>query len=364
MRLRAVPYEVPFRRPIQTAHGTLLSRKGFWVLASEGQGLRGLGEVAPLPEWGTETVAEAEHALASLSTLDLPTDAEGLGQRLASLGLSRDRLPATLAGIELACLDLSARQQGVSLASILTPSTLTPSGLSLERVPANALLVSREPEALADEARMRVQQGFGTLKVKVGVGAIADDVARVRAVREAVGPLIRLRADANGAWDLPTADAALRALQPFDLDYLEQPVMDPDALATLHERAYLPLAADESAQDPRVVVRLLERREVDWLILKPMALGGLRYASELVQHAREAGIGVTLTSVLDRGVGTAGALHLAAALGLESACGLSNTHMDAPHFVGPTPEAGGLMIQSPGHGLALERAIASPEETP
>ncbi|MNK62420.1 L-Ala-D/L-Glu epimerase [compost metagenome] len=359
MRLRAVPYEVPFRRPIQTAHGTLLSRKGFWVLAEEGPALRGLGEVAPLPEWGTETLAEAEHALASLSTLDLPTDAEGLGQRLASLGLNRDRLPATLAGIELACLDLLARETGVSLASILTPS-----GVPLERVPANALLVSREPEELAAEARMRVRQGFGTLKVKVGVGAIADDVARIRAVRDAVGPLIRLRADANGAWDLSTADAALRALMPFDLQYLEQPVMDPEALATLHERAYLPLAADESAQDSHVVERLLERRSVDWLILKPMALGGLRYTRELVQKAREAGIGVTLTSVLDRGVGTAGALHLAAALGLDSACGLSNTHMDAPHFVGPMPEGGELMIRSPGHGLAIDRAIASPEGTP
>jgi len=359
VRLRAVPYEVPFRRPIQTAHGTLLSRKGFWVLASEGQGFRGLGEVAPLPEWGTETLAEAEHALASLSSIDLPTDPEGLGQRLASLGLHRDRLPATLAGIELACLDLLAREQAVSLASFLTPS-----GVPLERVPANALLVSREPEELAAEARMRVQQGFGTLKVKVGVGAIAGDVARIRAVRDAVGPLIRLRADANGAWDLSTADAALRALQPFDLQYLEQPVMDAEALATLHERAYLPLAADESAQDPRVVERLLEQRAVDWLIFKPMALGGLRYAARLVQKAREAGIGVTLTSVLDRGVGTAGALHLAATLGLDSACGLSNTHMDVPYFVGPVPEGGGLMIQSPGHGLALDRAIAVPEETP
>lgn len=357
MRLRAVPYEVPYRRPIQTAHGTLTTRKGFWVLASEGDALRGLGEVAPLPEWGTETLDAAEQVLQALSAHDLPREAVSLRKALAELGLVRERMPATLAGVELACLDLQAREAGMSLAALLAREI---GGGPLERVPANALLVSRERDALADEARTRVSEGFGTLKVKVGVGAIDDDVARLAAVRDAVGPGVRLRADANGAWDLETADAALRALQPFDLEYLEQPVMDAEALTALHARGILPVAADESAQDARVVARLIERRAVDWLILKPMALGGLSYTRELVQAARAAGIGVTLTSVLDRGVGTAGALHLAAALGVGSACGLSNTHMEPLHFVGPLPEGGTLAIAPLGHGVTRDLPWAEP----
>lgn len=357
MRLRAVPYEVPYRRPIQTAHGTLVTRKGFWVLASEGDMLRGLGEVAPLPEWGTETLDAAQEALQALSTHVLPREAAPLRSTLAELGLERERLPATVAGIELACLDLQARDAGIPLAALLARDF---GDQPLERVPANALLVSRERDALADEARTRVSEGFGTLKVKVGVGAIADDVARLAAIREAVGPGVRLRADANGAWEFDTADAALRALQPFDLEYLEQPVMDAEALTALHARSILPLAADESAQDARVVARLIERRAVDWLILKPMALGGLSYTRELVLAARAAGIGVTLTSVLDRGVGTAGALHLAAALGVDSACGLSNTHMEPLHFVGPLPEGGTLAIAPLGHGVTRDLPWEAP----
>lgn len=346
MKLRAVPYEVPYRRPIQTAHGTLTTRKGFWVLAEE-TGVFGIGEVAPLPEWGTERLADAQRALSSLPEFALP-DASALGAALSALGLDRDRLPATAAGVEVACLDLVARLQGVSLATLLVPEGVSP----LASLPANALLTAFDPEALAAEARLRVSEGFRTLKIKLGQGAIAVDAARVRAVREAVGEEIRLRGDANAAWDVETAVKALTHLQSFNLEYLEQPVPDASALASLRNLALVPVAADESAQDPGAVRRLIDERAVDWLILKPMALGGLGYTSRLAREAQEAGIGVTLTSVLDRGVGTAAALHLAAALGLSSASGLSNTHMEATYFVGPTPKNGRLSLQAPGHGVS------------
>lgn len=359
MKLRAVPYEVPYRRPIQTAHGTLTTRQGFWVLAegasADGVAVTGIGEVSPLPEWGTETLDSARHALASLPEFDLPTTLDALGDRLASIGLDRASLPATTAGVELACLDLHARMQGLSLASLLAEQPLS-------RLSVNALLNGRDPEELAADARLRVAEGFRTLKVKVGLGAIAQDVERVRAVREAVGPEIRLRADANAAWDPATAEDALRQLRPYDLEYLEQPLPDAAALTRLHERGILPIAADESATDPNAVNALIAQRSVDWLVLKPMALGGLLYTRDLAREARAAGIGVTLTSVLDRGIGTAGAMHLAAALGLESACGLSNTHMDPEHFVGPSPVRGWLEVRGPGHGvprsIVLSREVA------
>ncbi len=345
MRRWAVPYEVPFRRPIQTAHGTLLTRKGAWVAVEDDAGRLGFGEVAPLPEWGTESFAAAEAALATLGALPECEDVQQLSACLEAAGLSRERLPATLAGVELACLDVFARRQGVSLASLLSDAPLT-------HVSVNALLTALDPVELAAEARARVEQGFGTLKLKVGLGAIADDVRRVKAVREAVGPAVRLRADANSAWDVPAALTALKQLQPFDLEYLEQPVPEARDLSRLRDRALLPIAADESAQDAVAVRELLDQQAVDWLILKPLALGGLLYTQSLAKDALRAGIGVTLTSVLDRGIGTAGALHLAAALGMETACGLSNTHMDAAHFVGPLPESGTLAIRAPGHGVS------------
>jgi o-succinylbenzoate synthase len=361
VRLRAVPYEVPFRRPLRTAHGTLRVRTGFWVVAEDDAGRIGLGEVAPLPDWGTETTAEAAAALAACADFAWAPEIAPLDTYLSAAGLERGRFPATAAGVELACLDLLARQRNVSLAALLASEGPAPS----EAVPINALLSADEPEALAAEARLRVAEGYRTLKLKVGAGAIADDARRVRAVREAVGPEIRLRADANGAWDPAAALTALAALRPFDLEYLEQPVPDARDLAPLRDRGLVPIAADESAQDPRAARALIAERTVDWIVLKPMAIGGLLRARELALAARAAGLGVTMTSVLDRGVGIAGALHLAASLGLSTACGLSTTHLADHHVVGPRTSgsrtaAGMLPVLAPGHGVVLPDALLAP----
>lgn len=366
MRLRAVAYEIPFRRPIPTAHGTLSIRRGWVVLAETPDGRVGCGEVAPLPEWGTEAFGEAEKALAELAARlshDLPPNAPRLDDWLDAAGLPRQSLPATRAGIELACLDLQARARNQSLAAYLTEH-LNDAPRPLEQVPINALLSAGTPEELAREARERVREGYATLKLKLGVEGIAEDVARVKAVREAVGPAVRLRGDANGAWDLPRAIAALEALRPFDLEYLEQPVAEARDLAALQARAILPVAADESALDARAIRTLISERSVDWLILKPLALGGLLYTADLAQEARRTGIGVTLTSVLDRGIGTAGTLHLAAALGLEAACGLSNTHLAPEHFLGSASDAGCLALAPLGHGIRLDEAVLSREAQP
>lgn len=331
MRLRAVPYEVPFRRPIRTAHGTMSHRQGWWIVLEDGRGPMGLGEVAPLPAWGTETFSEAAAALDRLTELDL-SDLDRLVK-----GLSRT--PAVAAGVELAGLDALAREKGVPMAALLASEPLS-------QVAVNALLTATRPEELAQEAHTRVEEGYRTLKVKVGYKSIEEDVRRLRALREAVGSDVSLRADANGAWAGDQAVHALECLQPFELEYLEQPTADASELATLRDRRLVPIAADESALDPVAIQRLIANQSADWLILKPMALGGMRITWDLADLARKAGIQVTLTSVLDRGQGLRGALHLAAALGIESACGLGNTHLAPEHFVGPVPERGVLAVST------------------
>lgn len=391
MILRAVPYEVPFRRPIRTAHGTLESRAGFWILAAEAQvaagtaptrldpagpglsglglsglglsglGLLGLGEIAPLPGWGSESPAEAAAALTRLPALarDLAAsdrDLSALPDRLAAAGFDRDRLPATTAGLELALLDLAARARGLSLAELLALPGTTPH----PAVGLNALLAADAPVALALEARRRVAEGYRTLKLKVGATSLATDIRRVQAVREAVGPAIRLRLDANAAWDRAAAREALAALQTFDLEYVEQPVPDAGDFAALRPHGQVPLAADESALDARLIEDLIAARAADVIVLKPMAIGGLLRARDLALSAQAAGIGVTVTSVLDRGVGIAGALHLAAALRLSSAAGLSTMHLDSAHVVGPRAESGQRLVTGPGLGIDPSEILGAP----
>jgi O-succinylbenzoate synthase len=168
--------------------------------------------------------------------------------------------------------------------------------------------------------------GCRTVKVKVADPGqlLADDVARVSAVRDLLGPDCRIRVDANGAWNVDEAERAIHALAPFDLEYAEQPCATVAELAEIRERvSYLgiPIAADESvrkADDPVAVARA---GAADLLVIKAQPLGGIRRALAIVA---EAGLPVVVSSALDTSIGISMGAHLAAALpSLEFDCGLA-----------------------------------------
>jgi len=186
---------------------------------------------------------------------------------------------------------------------------------AVDEVPINAALPRLPREDLVDVARDAVADGYRTLKLKVGGIPIDQDVARVRAVRDAVGRDIRLRIDANRAWSEADAIHALRALEDIDLEYCEEPVPDPGTMARVKKAVSIPIAADESVVDLASAERIVESGAADVLVLKPMALGGLHPARVIATMAREHGVDVVVTGMLETAVGRGGALHLAASLG-------------------------------------------------
>jgi o-succinylbenzoate synthase len=183
-----------------------------------------------------------------------------------------------------------------------------------DTVPVNTLVDGGpvEPGALT---------GFPAVKVKVGRPDARDDVELVAAVRDAVGPAVTLRVDANGAWDLDTAEAMIGRLARFDLELVEQPVAALDDLARLRRRVEVPVAADEcisSVGDARCLAML---EAADLVVLKVQPLGGVRAA---LQVAETAGVPALVTSMRETSVGIAAGLALAAALPeLPYACGLA-----------------------------------------
>jgi O-succinylbenzoate synthase len=165
--------------------------------------------------------------------------------------------------------------------------------------------------------------GCRTAKVKVaerGQPAGAD-IARVEAVRDALGPDGRIRIDANGAWDVEQAERALRELGRFGLEYAEQPCATLDELARLRRRVNVPVAADESirrADDPMAV---RAAGAADIVVLKAQPLGGVRAALAI---AEACGLPVVVSSAVETSVGLAAGVALAAALpDLPYACGLA-----------------------------------------
>jgi o-succinylbenzoate synthase len=183
-----------------------------------------------------------------------------------------------------------------------------------DAVPVNALVDGApvDPDALT---------GFPALKVKVGRTDPRADLDLVAAVRDAVGPTIALRVDANGAWDIDTAEAMIGRLARFDLELVEQPVAALDDLARLRRRVDVPVAADEcvrSVGDARCLATL---QAADVVVLKVQPLGGVRPA---LQVAETAGVPALVTSMRETSVGIAAGLALAAALPeLPYACGLA-----------------------------------------
>jgi L-alanine-DL-glutamate epimerase-like enolase superfamily enzyme len=159
-------------------------------------------------------------------------------------------------------------------------------------------------------------------------------VDRVRAIRAAVGPDVRLRLDVNGAWDLETATDRLEALERFALEYVEQPLAgdDPDQLAELRRRVRVPLAADETVTSLRAARLLLNAGAVDALVVKPVRVGGILAAGEIADLAAERGVPVVISTLFETGVGIAAGLAIAAAL--------------------PDVRDGGRLEHAPDHGLA------------
>jgi O-succinylbenzoate synthase len=232
-------------------------------------------------------------------------------------------------------------------------------------VPVNATVPAVPAEAVPGVvARF---PGCRTAKVKVAEpgGRLQDDVARVRAVREVLGPEGRVRVDANAAWNVDEAEHALRALSPFDLEYAEQPCGRLDELAELRSRIRdlaIPIAADESvrkAADPLAVARA---GAADLLVIKAAPLGGVRRAAALVA---EAGLPAVVSSAIDTSVGLAMGAYLAAALpDLPYDCGLGTAALLAGDVTdGPLmPVDGGIGVRriEPSAAL-LDRWAADPE---
>lgn len=347
-RVEWTTYSVPFVAPFATAHGHLLTREGLLVRLTDADGRQGLGEGAPLPGFGGSLAA----AVAAVQALAPRLVGADHAQREGVLGQAA-RLSTAACALDTALLDLRARGLGLPVAALLGsgPVALT--------TVVNATVGAPETSAAATAARRAVAAGYTCVKLKVGLGGTAQaELARIAAVRAAIGPTTGLRLDANGAWDEPTALAVLRSAAGDRLELVEQPLAAADlaGMAQLRRSVTTPIAADEATPDLAGARRTIAAAAADLLVIKLLTAGGLRPAWRMVELAHGAGLGVIVTTTLDMGVGVAAALHLAAALprplphqGLATAALLR-----ADLLIQPLRVAAGRMDLPDGPGLGVE----------
>jgi O-succinylbenzoate synthase len=208
-----------------------------------------------------------------------------------------------------------------------------------QMVPVNALVPAVAPAEASALAVEAVATGARCVKVKVGTG---DDVGRVSAVRDAVGRDVRLRLDANGAWDVDQAVDVLGRLIRFDLELVEQPVASLEDLALVRRRVNVAVAADECVRGVEDARQLARLAAADAVVLKVQPLGGVVAAMEVAEAAAAPAV---VSSLIETSVGLAAGLALAAALPeLWYACGLGTGSMLAADVVtDPLLPWGGLL---------------------
>jgi o-succinylbenzoate synthase len=312
---------IPLKEPFVTSGGVVAERELLLLRLEARDGNVGFGEAAPFEPYDGVPLERAAAALT------------GGGGR---------RPPQARAAEEIARLDLHARQEERPLAEPRKDS-----------LPVNMTLAAGPPEEVAERARAGLREGYACFKLKVG---LPDDAERVAAMRAAIGPWPALRVDANGAWSVDAAVQAIRALEEYDLEFVEQPCRTLRELAEVRQRVSTPIAADESVGSLRELRRAVELEACDVVNVKLAGAGGFEPARELLREARAHGLGAFLSSTLDGPWGIAAALQLAAAEELTLACGLATLDLfDSPVAAAlPRPRGGTLKVPAgPGLGVSI-----------
>lgn len=189
-----------------------------------------------------------------------------------------------------------------------------------DRIPVNCTVPVVAPEKAYEIVK---SSGCGTAKVKVAESTLAEDCARLEAVRDALGSQGHVRVDANMLWDVDTAVAAIKAMDKAakGLQYVEQPCRTLDELAQTRRRVDVPIAADESIRKADDPLKVAVAGAADIAVIKVAPLGGVRRALRI---AEACGLPCVVSSALETSVGMAAGIALAAALPrLDYACGLA-----------------------------------------
>ena len=341
------PYVLPFLTPFQAAGAQWSERRG-WILKLQAAGHLGFGECAPLPGFSAENLAHAERDLRRLVRALALTPLPGTCQEVADWMLHQDAAPSAKMAVEVALLDLLARQSGQPLHAFLRPG-------SQPRVEVNATLGGggdRVAQALALK-----QQGYRCLKVKVGLGEVEEEVRLVATLRHALGPQVELRLDANGAWSPLQAARALGELARYGVSFVEQPVAD---LIGFRAPCDIRIAADESLRT--LADATAHTPWIDVAVIKPMLVGGLLPALEIEQALGAQGISTVYTTLLDGAIARAAVGHLASAsTHLEGACGLATGALFVSDLSTSAlvPQEGALHLPAlPGLGVVPDQVEA------
>jgi L-Ala-D/L-Glu epimerase len=352
VEVRTHRLSAPLHTPFVTALRRTTDVQSLIVELIDEDGRSGYGEAPQVWQVTGDSIAGSEACVEQILAAKLigadPAEVVGLSRAVEGAVVGND---AAKMAVDCALHDLVARRAGLPLVRALGGAAL--------RVQTDVTLSAGEPDGLREAAAARVKEGFSTLKLKVGTDA-AGDLTRIRAVREAAGPGVTIRLDANQGWTAREAVKIIHGLEDADLDieFVEQPVprWDVDGLAWVSERVETPIMADESVFGVRDLVEVIRRRAADLVNVKLAKCGGLTNARTLLELARAHGLGTVVGSMMESPIGIGAAASLVAAYPTTAVCDL-----DAAWWLASSPVTGGIRYEGstivlpdvPGLGVSL-----------
>ena len=341
MKLEIERRTLELSTPLASSYGTVREREVLIVALIGGDGVEGYGEAAPLEAYDAMSIERVQRVLESYRPA-LERSPDMNGAEVIEACRSVEDLPAALAAIDLALWDRAGRRAEKPVAELLSDDPVS-------HVAVNATLSALDRAGAAEQAARAVADGFQCLKLKVGV---ADDAGRVAATRAAAGPHVSLRLDANGAWSVEQAVAAIEALAPAGLELVEEPTHGLQATREVRERVAVRVAIDETAAEHGA----LTAGVADAVCLKISRCGGIAGLLAAAALVRATGAEIYLASTLDGPLGIAAAVHAAAALasrGPMPHCGLATLDMFA-NLENPLPARAGAIARPSAPGLGVE----------
>jgi L-Ala-D/L-Glu epimerase len=347
---------IPLHTPFVTALRRATSVDSLIVEIVDSDGVSGFGEAPQIWAVTGDSLAGSEACVEGpLATILIGCHTDDLYETARRVRQGVVGNLAAKAAVDEALHDLVARRRGVPLPVLL--------GGAVRRVETDVTVSAGDPHAVAAAAGARVTDGFGALKLKVGTDATAD-VVSVKAVREAVGPKVRLRLDANQGWSAREAVRVIGTLEDAGaaVELVEQPVRaaDVDGLAWVTDRVQTPIMADESVFGVRDLIRVIERRAADLVNVKLAKAGGLIPARTLLELAEANDMGTMVGSMMETHVGVGAAASLVAAIGTSTV-----SDLDAAWWLERPPGRGGLTYEGAcvalpdASGLGIEE-VAGP----
>jgi len=298
----ATRVRIPLKYPVKWSGGTRFSAPALILQIETDEGIAGIGECVGPTIPTIEAVVEHEFKQFLIGRDPLKT--ELLVRRMEEFARNWTQIGTyAISGIEIALLDIKGKYLNTPVYNLL-------GGACKQQIEYAGYLFIDEPEENAKKALAYKNAGYKEVKLKVGRN-LHQDIETLEAIRAAVGSSLKIRVDSNMNWNVPTAVKWIKALQKFDLQYVEQPVpeFDLDAMAAVRRAVDVPIAADEGCSTVERALAHIKKEACDVFVIYVSEAGGLMRARQIAAMADAACMWCTMGTWAETGVATAAGMH-------------------------------------------------------